>query len=150
MNRNAGHAAKRLGAAAVILDDAGRVLLVKHTYGRLNWELPGGHAEPGESILTTVIREVREETSLAVEAEGITGIYFDDQLDLHFFVFRCHQNDRAAFPIPNSPEIAACSFWSPSALPRPISDLTIRRIHDAMSGAIGLLPVMARPRHWLT
>src|SRR5688500_810850 len=36
---------KKLGAAAVILDTLGRVLLVKHTYGPLNWELPGGGAE---------------------------------------------------------------------------------------------------------
>jgi 8-oxo-dGTP pyrophosphatase MutT (NUDIX family) len=48
----------RLGAAAVILNDAGHVLLVKHTYGRLNWELPGGGAEAGESIIATAIREV--------------------------------------------------------------------------------------------
>lgn len=33
---------KNVGAAAFIVDGEGRVLLVKHTYGRLNWELPGG------------------------------------------------------------------------------------------------------------
>lgn len=141
---------KRLGAAAVIADDAGRVLLVKHAYGRLNWELPGGHAEPGESILTTVVREVREETGLAIVAEGITGIYFDDQLDLHFFVFRCRQADQATAPTPASPEIAACAFWLPTALPRPMHDLTIRRIHDALAGIVGPLPVDARPSLWLT
>jgi hypothetical protein len=27
----------RIGAAAVVLDDSRRVLLVRHTYGRLNW-----------------------------------------------------------------------------------------------------------------
>jgi len=31
---------KKLEAAAVILDTQGRVLLVKHTYRPLNWELP--------------------------------------------------------------------------------------------------------------
>ena len=137
---------KRLGAAAVILDSEGRVLLVRHTYGRLNWELPGGHAEPGESIITTATREVYEETGLAVEAEGTSGIYFDDQLDLHFFVFRCRQLDAYAIPAVKNSEIAACAFWSPTALPRPMSDLTIRRIHDALSGVGSLLPVIARPR----
>jgi len=35
---------RKLGAAAVILDTQGRVLLVKHTYGPLNWELRSRHA----------------------------------------------------------------------------------------------------------
>lgn len=134
----------------MILDNAGQVLLVKHTYGRLNWELPGGHAEPGESVLATATREVCEETSLAVEADDVSGIYFDDQLDLHFFVFHCRQIDPTATPVPYGPEIAACAFWPPTALPRPMSDLTIRRIHDALSGVSGPLPVIARPVHWLT
>lgn len=35
-------AGKRLGAAAVIEKDQNCVLLVKHNYGKINWELPGG------------------------------------------------------------------------------------------------------------
>ena len=31
---------KNLGAAAAIFDEHGRVLLVKQSYGRMNWELP--------------------------------------------------------------------------------------------------------------
>ncbi|MEA2673920.1 MAG: hypothetical protein QOI92_1112, partial [Chloroflexota bacterium] len=34
-----------VGAACAIFDDQGRVLLVHHTYGRLNWEIPGGLVE---------------------------------------------------------------------------------------------------------
>lgn len=59
---------KRLGAAAVILNRDGEVLLVKHSYGRLNWELPGGVTEDGESVVQTAVREVREETGLEVSA----------------------------------------------------------------------------------
>jgi hypothetical protein len=32
---------RRIGAAAVIVNDEGGLPLVKQTYGRLNWELPG-------------------------------------------------------------------------------------------------------------
>jgi NUDIX domain len=46
---------RRIGAAAVIVNDEGGVLLVKQTYGRLNWELPGGAGEAGESPDETVL-----------------------------------------------------------------------------------------------
>jgi 8-oxo-dGTP pyrophosphatase MutT (NUDIX family) len=36
---------KGIAAAGVILNSHGHVLLVKHSYGPLNWELPGGAAE---------------------------------------------------------------------------------------------------------
>ena len=50
-----------LGSASVILDDHGRILLVKHGYGELNWELPGGRGEANESAEDTARREARED-----------------------------------------------------------------------------------------
>ena len=64
-----------MGAAAIILDGDRRVLLVKHTYGRRNWELPGGEVEPTESAAEAMVREVREDTGLHVVAVRWTGIY---------------------------------------------------------------------------
>jgi 8-oxo-dGTP diphosphatase len=55
---------RRVGVAAFIVDGRGRVLLVRHTYGPLNWELPGGASEPGESVVQTALRELREEAGV--------------------------------------------------------------------------------------
>jgi 8-oxo-dGTP diphosphatase len=140
---------KKLGASAVILNDAGHVLLVKHTYGRLNWELPGGNAEAGESIIDTALREVREETGLQVHALYTTGIYYEPDDDIHQFVFRCQACQPDMVPQPDAHEISDCAFWPPSALPRPISDFTIRRITDAVAGSQQPLPLLIGPRHWL-
>jgi ADP-ribose pyrophosphatase YjhB (NUDIX family) len=144
-----GVARKPLGAAAVVLDGQGRVLLVKHSYGPLNWELPGGAAEPDESITETALREVREETVLRVAAGRLTGVYYDPAVDMHHFVFACRRLDEAQQPRPTSEEVTACAFLPPEALPRPISDFTARRIADARSGASQPLPVVVEPRRWL-
>jgi len=52
----------RPGAYAIV-HDAGRVALVRTREGHF---LPGGGIEPGESVEQAIVREVREETGLAV------------------------------------------------------------------------------------
>lgn len=64
----------RAGASAVVLR-GGEVLLVergKDAAGGL-WSLPGGHVEAGETAMQAAIREVREETGLAVRLLGFVA-----------------------------------------------------------------------------
>ena len=138
-----------VGVAAAIPDAHGRLLLVRHTYGRFNWELPGGASDPGESVVETAVREVCEETGLDVVAERLTGIYYKAENDSHHFVFRCHvESDGVATP--SSDEISECAYWPVDELPRPISDFTVRRIQDAFGdGPIPLLPSEHPTLTWL-
>jgi 8-oxo-dGTP diphosphatase len=140
---------RRVGAAAVILDGDRHVLLVHHTYGRLNWELPGGASEPGESITETVVREVREETGLTALPERVTGIYYDSEHDAHHLAFRCRVEGDAE-PTPSSAEISECAYWPLAALPRPISDFTVQRIEDALGAPANGVPVSIPPRTWIS
>ena len=50
-----------LGVCAVISDGEGRILLVRHTYRRQPWGLPGGLVRHGEQPADALAREVREE-----------------------------------------------------------------------------------------
>ena len=47
-----------LGVRAVVTDDRGRVLLVRHTY-LAGWWLPGGGVDRGETTQAAVVRELR-------------------------------------------------------------------------------------------
>ena len=68
----------RVGAFAIIRDDQGRVLISRRTDS--GWfNLPGGGVEPHESASEGLVREVREETSLEVEAGRLVGIYSKPQ-----------------------------------------------------------------------
>jgi ADP-ribose pyrophosphatase YjhB (NUDIX family) len=62
--------------SAIVTDVAGRYLLVRRSRppeaGR--WALPGGRVEPGETLAEAVIREVVEETGLAVRPSREVGV----------------------------------------------------------------------------
>jgi 8-oxo-dGTP diphosphatase len=138
----------RLGAAAVIFDGAGRVLLVRHSYGLRNWELPGGGRKPNESVDAAVRREVREETGLEVGVERICGIYYEPKTDQHHFAFVCRPVNEA-MPRASSPEILDCGYWPLDALPKPVSDFTMRRIGDAGSTPPVIDVTAIGPRRWI-
>ena len=137
-----------VGAAAGVVDDEGRILLVRHTYGRLNWELPGGMSEPGESVEQAALRELREETGLRARVEQLTGIYYEPETDQHHVVFRCLTQGVSA-PAPSSSEISDCGFFSVDDLPRPISDFTIRRIQDTLAESSPRTVITIPTRSWL-
>jgi 8-oxo-dGTP diphosphatase len=55
-------------------DGAGRVLFVRHTYGRRDhWELPGGGAHANEDLAAAARREAREELGADVAAWAHLG-----------------------------------------------------------------------------
>lgn len=60
-------------AAACLLDESGRLLLVRKRATRA-FMLPGGKLEPGESPVTALLRELQEELHLQLDAAALSPL----------------------------------------------------------------------------
>ena len=66
---------RTLGVRAVVVDQNGRIALVRHTYAD-QWYLPGGGVKKGESFEAALLRELREEVALDHgRIERVLGVY---------------------------------------------------------------------------
>ncbi|WP_054958513.1 NUDIX hydrolase [Paenibacillus dakarensis] len=139
---------KLIGAASIIFDSEERILLVKHSYGRNNWDLPGGKAELNESAEETAAREALEEIGVQITVGEISGIYYDPIYDMHHFVFLA-RIEQGLIPTPSSPEILECGFFSIHDLPKPMSDFTYNRILDALNNNRKKQFHEIGPRKWI-
>lgn len=61
---------------AAVIDDRGRLLMI-HRTDNDRWAFPGGRLELGETVISTAVREVKEETGIDIEVTGLVGIYSD-------------------------------------------------------------------------
>ena len=74
-----------VGVGAVIVDERGRVVLIKRGVEPLkgHWSLPGGAVELGETLEASIAREVLEETGLDVDVGPVIEVFdritVDDQ-----------------------------------------------------------------------
>jgi 8-oxo-dGTP diphosphatase len=135
--------------AAVIEDAAGRVLLCRQAGGHRLWGLPGGKIRAAESPVHAVIRDIREETGLETEIIELVGMY---QLtgdgcgtalpDLFVHVFRGRLDGGPALNAPG--KISGLAWYSPDALPEPLTATTRTAIADATAGNTGVIREVQR------
>ncbi len=121
-----------LGVKAAIYDQAGRVLLVKHSYVE-GWHLPGGGVSRDECQSEAARREVAEELGLTLTGEmTMVGVYFAPHLGKsdHITLFRAAEWEGDITP---NWEIAEAGFFHLHELPNGITAATRRRL-DEMAG----------------
>ncbi|MEH3047756.1 NUDIX domain-containing protein [Sphingomonas adhaesiva] len=118
------------GVKVMVFDAAGRVLLVRHGYGRSDlFMLPGGGVGRGETPHDAAIRELAEEVACRLEQVTAVACYesrSEGRRDtVHLFTART-----ADTPMPDAREIIEARFVAPEALPDSTSVATRRRIEE--------------------
>jgi 8-oxo-dGTP pyrophosphatase MutT (NUDIX family) len=63
-----------MGVTALVEDERGRVLLVRHSYNA-GWRLPGGGVGRGEPPAETVLRELKEEVGLTGGSASFVSLH---------------------------------------------------------------------------
>jgi 8-oxo-dGTP pyrophosphatase MutT (NUDIX family) len=74
----------RVGASALIFDDAREKILMTQREDNSRWCLPGGGMDPGESAAEACVREVLEETGLEARVTRLIGIYTTPDLLIEY------------------------------------------------------------------
>ncbi len=64
----------RAGVGVIVRAPDGRIVMEKRSDCGL-WGMLGGRIDPGESVVATAVREVREESGLDIEVVGLVGVY---------------------------------------------------------------------------
>jgi 8-oxo-dGTP diphosphatase len=117
-----------VSVAGVVVDDAGRVLVIKRRdNGR--WEAPGGILERDEAFEEGVVREVVEETGVTVEVERLTGVYKNMTRSIVALVYRCRPLVGSASA---TGESAAVAWITPEQVAERMLPAYAIRIMDAL------------------
>lgn len=118
------------GVKVMLFNDAGKILLVRNTYGASQlWVLPGGGVRPWERPAKAAEREVREELDCGVQ--GLTSV------STHFSVAEGKRDTIFLFEatISGSPnvdgiELAEARLFELESLPETLSPATARRLAE--------------------
>ena len=128
-----------LGVRAMVLDEAAQsVFLVRHTYVN-GWHLPGGGVERGETFMQALIKELREEGNIELDAEFnalpvLFGLYKNNHASNrdHVALYICRSYRQTAPRLPDR-EIAEARFFPLGALPDGVTAATRRRLNEVMT-----------------
>jgi len=122
-------------AAAVVVQRPGEILLCRRTIEPYagSWTLPAGYQEVDESIETTAVREVREETGLVVRLTGLLDVLTTDddpRKPAILVVYEAEEVEGELLPGSDADEVA---FHALDALPRDVGFSNHRRILERLS-----------------
>lgn len=123
-----------LGVRVVAQDEAGRVMLVRHSYVP-GWHLPGGGVEAGEMAADVAKRELEEETGLICSsAPELISVHFNAKFHRdHVLLYRVLQTEQTR-PHVADREILEARFFNLDNLPEGTTEATRARLAEVFEG----------------
>jgi ADP-ribose pyrophosphatase YjhB (NUDIX family) len=121
-------------AAAVVVRREREVLLCRRRIEPFlgSWTLPAGYQEVDETIETTAVREVREETGLVVRLTGLLDVLTttdDPRKPAILVVYEAQEVDGELLPGSDVDEVG---FHALDDLPEPLGFANVRRVLERM------------------
>ncbi len=122
-----------LGVAALVLDDEGRVLLVRHSYNP-GWRLPGGGVGRGEPPQDAVLRELGEEVGLSGGRASFVSLH-SRKAGWATMVVALYRVDAGKLDFRPNLEIREICFADPRHPPEGATPATLRRLSEYLGRA---------------
>ena len=134
------------GVAAAVLDEAGRVLLIRRRIApfRGEWALPAGYQEIDEDPRDTVLREVREETGIEIEVGELFDVLWvadDPRRPADVLVYLCRPVGGELAP---SDDAEAAEWFHLDELPDQVGFDNRERVLDRLPRPDGAAPPRER------
>lgn len=120
---------KIAGCRIMAFDGAGRLLLIRHSYGHSAWMLPGGGLKRDEDVLVAAARELREEAGC--ELHGAREV-----LAVHEALWgadnRVHivAGSTTDEPRPDRREVTEAAFFALDSLPHDLASVLHRNLAE--------------------
>ena len=132
-----------VGAAVILLDEAGAILLARRTDDG-TWGLPGGIMEPGENLKETARRELEEELGVEAGPLRLWRMFSGHEMyhrypngdEVHFVNAVFIGDAPRAQPRPDLGETSEARFFAPGDLPEDLSmdRVALREFLQAKAG----------------
>lgn len=132
-------------ADVVIYHPERGIVLVERSNEPFGMALPGGFIDMGETVENAAVREMKEETGLDVELQGVLGVYSDPSRDPRFPTMTVTFVGKVADPdaICAGDDAAKAAFFSLEALPMPLCfdhAKAVEHFRQYLAGQRPLLP----------
>ncbi|HEX8560496.1 MAG TPA: NUDIX hydrolase [Pyrinomonadaceae bacterium] len=122
-------------AGAVVTDERGRVLLLRHVLrGGSGWGVPGGFLVAGEQPEEAVRRELREETGLELDSVELAFVRTLEHVRQVEVIFRCTMRAERLRELSKNFEIDRAEWFARDAFPAGLGADQRRLIERALAG----------------